>query len=551
MESLDSHSINTGLHTKVMKQILLLLSKPTINHQVAPACCKHSCKVRNKGALLVLVWNFLVMNLFHYIAVQTPFQSFHTVTLIFTFPIAGWLADVYFGKYKMVYWSMWIIWLATMVATVNSVVAQLVRSYTSINTVVALVLLHIQAIGLGGFLANILNLGIDQLQDASANEIISFIRWCVWTIFSGGIVIQNVYGSTPEDYRILLQCITCVCVTISLSLSFLISSLLTKEPVTQNPYKLIYQVIKHYLKNNRPKHRSAFTYCEDDLPSRIDFGKSKYGGPFTTEQVEDVKTFLRLVSAIIVGSILVIETFNAGRLYYSLVDQIGNNSHIPHWQVYLLGKVYGFGFICIFGTVIIPFHEFVFYPLFCKHLPWGTSKSKIFLGALLQLARVTALMIIELNARHAYLNHYGHNATLQCIFLEKHGILSSTFDARWIVFPTLLNSTSYVLIGIGILEFICSQSPNLMRGLLLGIGLGSISVFCIVGYGIQEPFTRNLHIWGTGTISCGFWNLLLMLLFTATYCVMLLLMLKCYKGRKREDVLPNEHIFAERYYDND
>ena len=27
--------------------------------------------------------------------------------------------------------------------------------------------------------------------------------------------------------------------------------------------------------------------------------------------------------------------------------------------------------------------------------------------------------------------------------------------------------------------------------------------------------------------------------------------MKYYKGRKREDVLPNEHIFAERYYDND
>ena len=36
---------------------------------------------------------------------------------------------------------------------------------------------------------------------------------------------------------------------------------------------------------------SAFTYCEDELPSRMDLGKEKYGGPFTTEPVEDVKAF--------------------------------------------------------------------------------------------------------------------------------------------------------------------------------------------------------------------------------------------------------------------
>ena len=42
-------------------------------------------------------------------------------------------------------------------------------------------------------------------------------------------------------------------------------------------------------------NQSAFTYCEDHTPSRLDLGKNQYGGPFTTEEVEDVKTFLRLL----------------------------------------------------------------------------------------------------------------------------------------------------------------------------------------------------------------------------------------------------------------
>ena len=75
--------------------------------------------------------------------------------------------------------------------------------------------------------------------------------------------------------------------------------------MTQNPFKLIYKVIRYAIKQKHPRCRSAFTYCEDELPSRIDFGKSKYGGPFTTEQVEDVKTFLRLLLMVALVSVLV------------------------------------------------------------------------------------------------------------------------------------------------------------------------------------------------------------------------------------------------------
>ena len=41
------------------------------------------------------------------------------------------------------------------------------------------------------------------------------------------------------------------------------------------------------------------TYCEDDPPSWIYFGKSKYGETFTTEQVEDVKTFFKILGVIV------------------------------------------------------------------------------------------------------------------------------------------------------------------------------------------------------------------------------------------------------------
>ena len=71
---------------------------------------------------------------------------------------------------------------------------------------------------------------------------------------------------------------------------------------SRNPYKLVYKVIKFAKDHTNPIRRSAFTYYEDELPSRLDLGKEKYGGPFTTEQVEDVKVFLGILRVILINS---------------------------------------------------------------------------------------------------------------------------------------------------------------------------------------------------------------------------------------------------------
>ena len=59
--------------------------------------------------------------------------------------------------------------------------------------------------------------------------------------------------------------------------------LLTIFPHLVNPYKLIFRVLNYAQKHKYPERRSALTYWEEDIPSRIDLGISKYGGPFTVE----------------------------------------------------------------------------------------------------------------------------------------------------------------------------------------------------------------------------------------------------------------------------
>ena len=70
---------------------------------------------------------------------------------------------------------------------------------------------------------------------------------------------------------------------------------LDTTPQITNPIKLIVRVLNYARKNKYPRNRSDLTYWEEDYPSRLDLGKEKYCGPFSVEEVEDVKTVLRLL----------------------------------------------------------------------------------------------------------------------------------------------------------------------------------------------------------------------------------------------------------------
>ena len=67
----------------------------------------------------------------------------------------------------------------------------------------------------------------------------------------------------------------------------------------RHPYKTVYKVLQFARRHKYPLQRSAFTYSDDYLPSRIDFAKERYGGPFSTEEVENVKTLFRIIVILI------------------------------------------------------------------------------------------------------------------------------------------------------------------------------------------------------------------------------------------------------------
>ena len=83
---------------------------------------------------------------------------------------------------------------------------------------------------------------------------------------------------------------------------------------------------------------------------------------------------------------------------------------------------------------------------------------------------------------------------------------------------------------------------------MFGTVYGAFSLYASIAYGVTHPFMREPNIWGTGIISCGFWLLFLILIALVINAVFLSIFGILYKKRKREDVLPNEQMFAERFY---
>ena len=115
------------------------------------------------------------------------------------------------------------------------------------------------------------------------------------------------------------------------------------EPGHTNPYKTVFKVIKFAKKHKYPLQRSAFTYGDNYLPSRIDFAKQRYGGPFTTEQVENVKTFLRIVIVLLsVGPLFTLEVPAAYFVFpmfgFHILHHPKHGKRILYWRIPAIGK---------------------------------------------------------------------------------------------------------------------------------------------------------------------------------------------------------------------
>ena len=156
-----------------------------------PSChCKlgyQARKVRSKGAVLVIVWSMLTWAC-HYTSVNvevvSQFIGFFNFGIVFgvvmavLYIFAGWLADVYFGRYKVMKISILVMWLGSVGSTLLLLIHLL--SPHDVLKYISVVVAYIgTAIGWSGLMVNAIPFGTDQMLGASSDEISAFIHWFV------------------------------------------------------------------------------------------------------------------------------------------------------------------------------------------------------------------------------------------------------------------------------------------------------------------------------------------------------------------------------------
>ena len=234
--------IASPLGKKSIKQNCDICSKPSYRMR----------KVKNKGAVLVITWSYLVISIYFYVryTASREYNSllYHILQAIagFTLPLAGWLADVRFGRYKVLSCSLWTMWISALLLTVKLLLTEL-NIQIKHEWIISTAILTVLVIGFGGFQSNVIQFGIDQLIDASSTEFKAFVAWYTWTYIVGNVVLYFIL--TCVETKLAAPLMICCNLTIALTLNLVFKNVLIKEPTTQNPFKLVYRVVTYAFKH--------------------------------------------------------------------------------------------------------------------------------------------------------------------------------------------------------------------------------------------------------------------------------------------------------------
>ena len=459
--------------------------------------------------------------------------------------VLGLVGEVFIGRQKLINFSLWVQWIAMISSTVVS--AMMYSSYHFpqwLETLLIAVPSVVQFFGLAAFQVTAIQYGIDLFQGAPSKHLSAFIYWyfcmefTIPTVLAWVIYLLSKYALVT-DTAIQLGCSLLSTFLLSFVLcvkNLFMSHWLKENPendtslccqrqsnlAKRNPCSLIYHVLKFAIKHKTPLQRSAFTYWEENLPSRIDLGKNKYGGPFTSEEVENVKTFLQLIKILmsLLGIFIVAFSINLDvYLIYTSVLASSNSVLINVLRD------------AVSVAVLLLLYIFLFLPRCQKCLP--KMLKRIWIGAILTVASALSMLMVESITS-------GHNKTLElapCMV---------TLNTYLLLIPKIFQECSYIIFTISLFEFIIAQSPHTMKGMLIGLYYslcyGLVGLYLLAEYYAFHKYPAHGYVLNCATahyLEITLIGLLSLLVFTIVACK--------YKLRERDEVV-NVHIFAEEYY---
>ena len=522
--------------------------------------------------LLVQLVNPLYFNL--HITRPTSTYPFYTQcvqgAMFLSYPLLGHLADVCLTRYRVLKCGLVIligsILYKTLYAVANEIAYIVFDSDVLENGKLRLASVVIPAVilllvGIGLFEANAIQFGLDQLLEAPTSKLIAFIHWYYWAQSVGGLIVNDCtalawFVLSPFGNHIRHKIEHSIAAGLLVLLTLIYSGTLVLYCVSKkdfyiqraglNPFKNIYKVLEYSWKHKVPERRSAFTYWEEDIPRRIDLGKNKYGGPFTNEEVEDTKTFLRILPLL-----LCLFGYHLAGDSYSATERLQRTS-CPSLPVLLLIVDNPLHLPALVTVVGIPLYRLVIIKIVPK-LKTIPMLTKMWVGLYLSLLQVVVCIIVVVNYDTTYWLHHSHAASEKfsltdnkfCIkirtdYMDSFNQTDNPVDNTylWFIIPQLLNGLSSLLIFLTVLEFICAQAPRSTQGLFIGLWYATFSIRYLV-VGILDKYISERRTWLIYEGVKGFLILVSLVLFS---CVS-----RRYRYRQRDEIVNLQRMIEDTH----
>ena len=401
--------------------------------------------VTSVPAILCLVWLGFIRSSVLLLIPSRIFQYSYKFNLVlsilnFVYPVCGYLGERWTRYY--------VIMTGTFIASGGCIMLQIVLLLENIlethndDLVFALAITGTVAFscGLGLFSANIIQFSADQFPGgASSQQLASFARWWVFTLsFAMSIGLSlGACLSLLQESNLVVYLMVCILFLFSIAVIMIGVCFRRKftieSPRSVDPVKLIHQVIKYAWKHKYPERPSSFTYTDNNTPSRLDFGKERYGGPFTTDQVESVKCFGRTL-AVLLSSILFCRNFLISD------DYTEQNIFLLTDDTFSDSLLYSINTNTVL-IVMIPVLQLIVMPCF----PWlvPSTLKRMWFGLFLNVLCFVVATILK---------------------------LVNIANFKYFIFDfNIISSVGSALIVFSSLEFIFAQAPCDMQGLLIGI----------------------------------------------------------------------------------
>ena len=488
-----------------------------------------------KGAIVMIIWNlFFTMSLFtsrQYVIYTFDLVAIIMASLAVSYPLIGWLADTRLGKFNVLLTSSYLLAAAIILKSVGTFITP-ERSILYLSLIVS-------SVAVACWLSSIIPFITDQVVGASAEELSFAVLWLLWSSATG-YCVATLTSLFSEEHRKYCQfCLSLISFVVALIwLESCHCSLMT-QPVISNPIKLIIQVLNYARKHKYPERRSALTYWEEDYPTSLDIGKDKYGGPFTFEQVEDVKTVLRLILLVTCTSIFQLEFWNRNPL---IVHH--SNCNLSYMYFFRFASTYPQFYPCAFAFIGFPVYYFIIFPVFRKYVL--TIIRRIGLGLLLMALSHPLSAIVELV-------EVTLSQTLADDVCISDGAVSTaagcptSYQLLNMILSELVQSVGAMIALWGLIELIIAQTPHEIIGFMLTLSTTIAAVFIVMSLALDHLLKKfSLHFFP----SCLFYYQTIYAVIGVLAFVLYVLVARWYKLRIRDDIVPY-HTIAEEFFEKE